>query len=146
MSTSTGYNCKSCGKWHAYTPYMIAHQGERVQHRCDLCGAVHMMFEGAAYLWSPGHTPRHLPDQREQLVAAAAQVPLFVEPALTDWITDEPPQRDGFYHIRFPNGTESDRNWYWNSRGQRFAYDTDSPITLGFSSIGAWRGLDREYN
>lgn len=145
MSNSTGYNCTTCGKWHAFTPYMISHQSERVQHRCDLCGAVHMLHEGAAYKWHPGHLPTHLADQREQNLKAI-QLPLLTHPEITAWITDEPPMRDGWYHIRFPNGTEADRNWYWQGSMQRFAYDEHSPITLGFSSIGGWRGLDRAYN
>lgn len=145
MSTSTGYNCKSCGKLHEYTPYMISHQAERIQHRCDLCGAVHVLLDGAAYLWAPGHVPRHTPDQRVQNLQAI-QLPLLTHPEATGWITEGPPTREGWYHIRFPNGTEADKNWWWSCVSERFAYDETSPITLGFESIGGWRGLDREHN
>lgn len=143
MSNSTGYNCTCCGKQHAYSLYVLAHSLERIQHRCDLCGAVHMIYDGSAYLWSPGHVPKGT-STRDLATAAGVQLPLIPEPQLTDWISDAPPTLDGYYHVRFPNGTEADRNWYWQ-RGV-FCYDKDSPVCIAFGSIGAWRGLDRQYN
>jgi hypothetical protein len=145
MSISTGYNCTSCGKFHEYSAYLVAHRMERIQHTCDLCGAIHTLYDGYAYRWKPGHVPAAT--TREELaVAAGVQLPLLTEPALTDWINEHPPEREGYYHIRFPNGTEADRNWYWSRRTFTFLYDKDSPVSLAFGSIGAWRGLDREYN
>lgn len=145
MSNSAGYNCTTCNKWHAYSMYVMAHFHERLQHSCDLCGAVHMITGGVAFKWAPGHLPAGV-TRAELDVAAGVQLPLIEEPQLTDWVADVPPQRDGFYHIRFPNGTEADRNWHWYGAASVFQYDKGSPIVISFGSIGAWRGLDREYN
>jgi hypothetical protein len=119
MSTSPGYNCTLCARFHPYTPYVMAHPNERLTHRC-MCGATHDLINGHARL-----------------------VDRMAKPSVTEWITDDPPVREGYYHIRFPNGTESDRNWHWN--GLAFGYDKNSPHILGFTSIAGWRGLDRRY-
>jgi hypothetical protein len=120
MSSSTGYNCVCCGARHTFTLYVLAHRFEHLTHRCD-CGALHDIYDGEATLQE------------------------MTEPRVTVWIPSSAgaPERHGFYHVRFPNGTEADRNWYWN--GIAFLYDKDSPVSLGLSSIGAYRGLDREY-
>ena len=34
-----GYNCKTCGKWHDFSPYVYAHSFVDLTHKCDDCGA-----------------------------------------------------------------------------------------------------------
>ena len=115
----TSYNCTCCGARHDFSMYVMAHRFEHLTHRCD-CGALHDIYDGEATLHD------------------------MSAPRVTPWITpDVEPATQGFYHIRFPNGTEADRNWYWN--GIHFLYDKDSPVSLGLCSIGAYRGLDRQY-
>jgi hypothetical protein len=113
-----------------------------LSHRCDLCGAVHTVLNGVATMTLPGHVPRKT-TQFELDIAAGIEP--HDEPAVTAWIHDYPPIREGYYHIRFPNGTEADRNWYWNNQTGCFMYDKNGSVSLSFISIGAWRGLDRPY-
>lgn len=145
MSNLPGFNCQTCGKRHDFSMYVIAHASDLLRHRCDLCAAVHDILprveglpERQVVLAIPGFIPKKTTSF--ELSQAAAEH----EPTVTDWITSGPPERDGFYHIRFPNGTESDRNWFW--RDSRFWYAVDSPVSIGFESVGGFRGLDRAYN
>jgi hypothetical protein len=118
-SSAPGYNCTLCARFHPFSVYVLAHRFEHFTHRCE-CGAQHDIYDGEASL-----------------------IDRLAKPAVTDWITDTPPALEGYYHIRFPNGTEADRNWYWN--GSAFAYDKGSPVVLQFGSIGGYRGLTRRY-
>jgi hypothetical protein len=123
--------------------YVHTHRHTPLAHRCDLCGAVHNILNLVATLTVPGLVPKKT-TQFELDIAAGTLAP-HDEPQLTGWISDLPPQREGFFHIKFPNDTEADRNWWWNNDTGRFEYYKGSPVTLAFVSIGAWRGLDKPY-
>lgn len=42
---SEGFDCE-CGKHHAFSPYVIAHWSDALQHRCVPCGRVHSLRAG----------------------------------------------------------------------------------------------------
>lgn len=42
------YLCFTCRKRHDFTPYLIAHQKEKMLHTCCACGAKAELFEGEA--------------------------------------------------------------------------------------------------
>lgn len=114
---NAGFHCTVCGKYHAFTPYVAAHRFEHLVHRCE-CGARHGIYDGDVDL-----------------------IPT-TEAAPTEWFPPTvEPVHVGFLHIKFPNGTEADRNWYWD--GATFRYDKDSPISIALNAIGGWRGLNR---
>jgi hypothetical protein len=139
---TSGYNCTTCGKRHTFSDYMLARQHVPLAHRCDLCGAAHNLLNGVATLTLPGHVPART-TQFELDIAAA---PIVEEvPQVTGWFEGTPPQREGYYHIRFPNGTEADRNWWFDPVCNEFLYDKTSTVGLSFGAIGAWRGLDKQY-
>ena len=118
-SEHSGYTCALCARFHPYTMYVHAHRFEHLRTRCE-CGAVYDIYDREATL-----------------------IDRLAKPAVTDWITGEP-AHIGYYHIRFPNGTEADRNWYWD--GATFRYDKDSPVSLASNCIQAFRGLTRRFD
>ena len=121
-STEPGYNCTVCGMRHAYTVYVLAHPHERMLHRCK-CGAAHELFEGRASFSDP------MARRKDGA-------------HLTEWFgPDTPPSLHGYFHLLFPNGTESNRNWWWD--GAVFRYDKESPACIALNCIRGWRGLDR---
>lgn len=114
--SNAGFQCNVCGAHHTYSPYVLAHRFEHLTFRCD-CGARFDIYDGDADL-----------------------IPT-TEAAPTAWIVDREPVHVGFYHIRFPNGTEADRNWWWD--GMVFRYDKDHPAGIAFNATGGYRGLNR---
>lgn len=110
------FTCILCGTVHTFTPYVLAHRFEHFATTCT-CGARYDIYDGEATLVET------------------------TEARPTNWIEGAEPVHKGYYTIRFPNGTVSDRNWYWD--GCVFRYDRDSPALLAFNCINAWRGLTR---
>ena len=45
----TGFKCE-CGKAHEYTAYVYAHKNEKLHHRCEACGRIHIILHGEAKL------------------------------------------------------------------------------------------------
>jgi hypothetical protein len=123
---------------------MLARAHLPLSHNCTLCGAVHSILNGHATLTLPGHVPPKT--TRFELEDAARQYVIpGMEPQLTDWIDDGAPLREGFYHFRFPNGTEADRNWWFDPPSGTWWYDKTGTVRISHNAIGAWRGLDKQY-
>ena len=39
-----GFNCKTCGRWHNFGPYVAAHSRFQLTHTCQ-CGAKHVVHD-----------------------------------------------------------------------------------------------------
>lgn len=56
MTTAKGFNCKSCGKRHAFSLYVVAHAHEDLTHTCEACGALHSVQDYRVKLIKAGKT------------------------------------------------------------------------------------------
>lgn len=45
-----GYKCIKCDKFHRFGPYVYAHWGDKLVHKCDGCGEPHLIRYGKAKL------------------------------------------------------------------------------------------------
>ncbi len=149
MDAPKGYNCLTCHKRHDFSMYIRSHPREVLQHTCDLCGAVTGLTcdlgdgERTPYQVKPGEVPERQ-SQFGLTVEERAQLELALsEPQVTEWFEDGVPPCDGYWHIRFANGTEADRNWYWQAATYSYHFDKESAAAITPLGI-AWRGLDRD--
>lgn len=108
------YTCQTCGTVHVYTPYMVAHLRETMEHKCE-CDAVHHLTLDGATLMQPGEIK-------------------------TVWLTVEP-TIDGFYELLFKSGNEADRRWWWSNADHGFHFAEGHAACLTVGALSGWRGL-----
>jgi len=53
-----GFDCKTCGKFHRFDPYVFAHSRDLLVHTCDNCGAKHEIIMFHATQKKKGKLPK----------------------------------------------------------------------------------------
>lgn len=83
MTTPSGFNCETCGTFHAYSVYALAHCDVELMHTCSTCGAQHSILDCTAKLLTPGVKPAEAP--------APVLAPAAVESVVAAPVVEEPP-------------------------------------------------------